>query len=199
MILLVALACALVWTWVRGGRIRNLQHIPLRGLGFVLAAFALQAVLIYLPIPRENRELVNVPVLLVSFGLLAVFLWQNRELRGVKLLAAGFACNALVMVLNGGYMPVTYEALAAAGKAHLVTDASAGALVYGSKDILRPAAETALWFLSDIFVIPPPFPVSGVFSAGDVLIAIGIFRLVPWLFGAGKSVLPGTSEASHLL
>lgn len=199
MILLFALACALVWTWLRGGRIRNLQHVPLRGLGFVIAAFALQAALIYLPFARENREFLYLPLLLVSFGLLAVFLWQNHGAPGMKLLALGFACNALVMVSNGGYMPVTYEALAAAGKAHLVADASTGALVFGSKDILLPAAETALWFLSDIFVIQPPFPVSGVFSAGDVLIAIGIFRLVPWLFGAGKTVLPGTSKAPHLL
>ena len=42
----------------------------------------------------------------------------------------------------------------------------------------------AAGFLSDIFVIPPPFPIPSVFSVGDFLIALGMFWLVPSALGA---------------
>jgi hypothetical protein len=100
------------------------------------------------------------------------------------LIGAGVAANWLVMAVNGGYMPVTYEALVAAGKGHLIANATPGTLVFGSKDILLPTAETRLPFLSDIFVIPPPFPVPSVFSLGDALIAVGMFRLLSRALGS---------------
>jgi hypothetical protein len=98
-------------------------------------------------------------------------------------IGAGLAANWIVMAANGGHMPVTYEALVAAGRAHLVESTMPGTLVFGTKDILLPLAETQLWPLSDIFVIPPPFPIPSVFSLGDALLALGMFRLVPAALG----------------
>jgi hypothetical protein len=71
-------------------------------------------------------------------------------------------------------------------KGHLVTSSAAGTLVFASKDVLLPASETKLWLLSDIFVVPPPFPFPGVFSIGDCLMAFGMFRLVQFVFGVGR-------------
>jgi hypothetical protein len=198
MILLLALACALAWTWLRGASLWHVQHVPLRASGLVIAAFGIQAILIYLPLPDTARVWLHVPLLLLSFALVTSFVWQNWQLRGIKWIALGFFCNALVMAVNGGYMPVTYDALVAAGKAHLVSEAATGTLVFGSKDILLPAAETKLWLFSDIFVIPPPFPVTSVFSIGDVLIAFGMFRLVPFLFGAGANASTTSNRINSL-
>jgi zinc transporter ZupT len=49
-----------------------------------------------------------------------------------------------------------------------------GALIVSGL-LLLPSEETALWALSDIFIIPPPFPVASAFSLGDILVAGGAF------------------------
>ena len=99
-------------------------------------------------------------------------------------LGVGLLANWAVILANGGHMPVTYEALVAAGKGAMVIGSEPGTHVLGSKDILLPPQDTRLWFLSDIFVIPPPFPFPNVFSLGDALIALGLLWFMPWALGA---------------
>ncbi|MBM3302525.1 MAG: DUF5317 family protein, partial [Deltaproteobacteria bacterium] len=43
-----------------------------------------------------------------------------------------------------------------------------------------------LWELSDIFVLPPPFPLPTAFSLGDALIAGGVFLLLQKAVGDGS-------------
>lgn len=179
MILLLALVVAVGWAFLSGVRVSQLSHLPVRSWGLVIAAFGIQVAIIYLPLPTAALELLRVPLLVLSYGLLAAFVWFNRSLPGIWLLGSGLLANWVVILANGGHMPVTYENLVAAGKVHLVTSPESGTLVFGSKDVLLSLAETRLWFLSDIFVIPPPFPLTGVFSVGDALIAFGLLRFVP--------------------
>jgi hypothetical protein len=54
-----------------------------------------------------------------------------------------------------------------------------------------PRAQTQLWLLSDIFVLPPPFPIPSVFSLGDMMIAAGVFLLVQR--GLGRGTKPKTT------
>jgi hypothetical protein len=187
MILIFALLLALVLGIVRGGNVSNLQHLHLRGYGIVLGAVALQSAVIYLP--TQTNIPLRVAVLGISFGLVALFIWLNRNLPGMPLIGVGFLANLLVMMANGGHMPITYEAVVAAGYGRLASPDATGMLIFGSKDILLPAEQTRLGFLSDIFVIPPPFPITSVFSVGDVLIALGMFWLVPSALGA-RTVAP---------
>jgi hypothetical protein len=184
MILLFALAISFVWAYLRGGRLGRLATFPLRGAWLVLAALAIQSAVVYVTLPIDLPEPIRVGLLALSYALLVVFVWWNRRTPGMWLLGAGVIANWLVTLVNGGYMPVTYEALAAAGRGHLVNGTEVGTLVSGSKDVLLPREMTNLWFLSDIFVIPPPFPFSSVFSVGDVLIALGLFLFVPAALGA---------------
>jgi hypothetical protein len=102
-------------------------------------------------------------------------IWQNRKLPGLWLLAVGLAANWTVMLLNGGYMPITQEAVSQAGFAHNTLRTADGVHVLFSKDVVLDHDATLAWWLSDIFVLPPPFPIPSVFSAGDVLIALGGF------------------------
>lgn len=184
MILLFVFFLAVAYGFLRGGSLANLQFLSLRGYGIVLAAFAIQLVLIYAPLPNIGNNLLRVLLLLVSYVMVAIFLLLNRRVPGMWLFAIGFLANWAVILANGGYMPITYEALASAGLGHAAASAAPGTLVFGSKDVLLPFAETRLGWLSDIFVIPPPFPVPSVFSIGDVFIALGIFWLVPGALGS---------------
>jgi len=90
----------------------------------------------------------------------------------------GLTLNILVMVANGGFMPVTLEALQRAGLAHMALGIEDGARVMASKDIILSREVTRLWYLSDILVLRRPFPWSTVFSVGDVLLMAGVFVLL---------------------
>jgi len=82
------------------------------------------------------------------------------------------------MVANGGWMPITPEAIIKVGHAGLVPSLASGVRVPSSKNIILSPGETRLGFLSDVFVLPRPFPVPSVFSIGDVLVALGVFFLI---------------------
>ena len=101
--------------------------------------------------------------------------WRNRRSPGLALIGLGLVLNLAVMVANGGFMPITSEAVARIEHQHLIVRLDGVERMSGSKGIVLPREETALWALSDIFIIPPPFPVASAFSLGDALVAVGAF------------------------
>jgi Family of unknown function (DUF5317) len=190
MILAAAVLVAVVVGLVRGGSLQRLASLPFR-LGWVaLVAFGLQIYLIYFPEPVSTGFGLRVGVLMLSYALLLIVVWQNRALPGIWLIGIGLIANFAVMLLNGGYMPITPEALAQAGFAHSALSAQAGARVLATKDIVLPRDATMAWWLSDIFVLPPPIPIATVFSAGDVVIALGAF----WFLQNGTRVGRAVSD-----
>ena len=92
--------------------------------------------------------------------LLAV--WRNLAIPGLALVLVGGSANLIAIVANGGYMPVSPEAVAAMGR--LPKEGySNSRLLEGV--VLRP--------LTDIFAMPTWIPLANVFSIGDALIGIG--------------------------
>jgi hypothetical protein len=168
--------------------------LPLRWGGLALLAFGLQIFLIYFPEPSSDGLSLRIGFLILSYLMLFAVIARNRALPGVWVIGAGLLANFSVMMLNGGYMPITREALAQIGDTHGILGPGAGARVQASKDIvLGPEATVAGW-LADIFVVPPPFPIPSVFSAGDVLIALGVFWLVQYGMRAGETAIPGRTS-----
>ena len=94
------------------------------------------------------------------------FLWLNRTHPGLGLVALGLLLNVVVISLNGA-MPVS----AAAARTSGVPVSSI------TKDIEHELLDddTILPWLTDVLAIPR---VPGVFSVGDVVLAIGVARLV---------------------
>lgn len=120
MILLTAIVIGLL---VGVGRARW-QHRPYRApeLKFIwlaVAAFIPQLIVGYVPATRDVLPDWLVGVLL-STSLIAflAFIWINRRLPGMPVLFVGMALNLLVMLANGGWMPIspaTASHLAGAG------------------------------------------------------------------------------------
>lgn len=159
-----------------GGRASNLVRIQVRCGWLAPLAFLVQAYLMFFPAEKGGGLLSSRSLILIfSYGLLFVVIWYNHQLPGVKLIGLGLLLNFLVIVLNGGFMPITPEALVQTGYDANAPRLETGYLVAGSKNIVMEPGEARLWFLSDILVLPSPFPIPSVLSLGDVFIAAGTF------------------------
>ncbi len=172
MILLLALAVALLVAFLRGGSLRNLANFHLEWGWLAGLALAIQVMAVY-GVPGDRYLYLQGGALVASSLMLLPVLWRNRRSPGLALIGLGLALNLTVMVANGGFMPITPEAVACIGHQHLIVQVGGVERMSGSKGIVLPKEETALWVLSDILILPPPFPLASAFSLGDVLVAIG--------------------------
>ncbi|MFB0535265.1 MAG: DUF5317 domain-containing protein [Anaerolineae bacterium] len=186
MILLLALAVTLFVAFLRGGSLRNLADFHLEWGWLAGLALALQIAAVYW---AAGDIYLQRGALIASSLLLLPVVWRNRRTPGLALIGLGLTLNLVVMVANGGFMPVTPEAVARIEDQHLIVHRDGVERMSGSKGIVLPREETALWALSDIFVIPPPFPVASAFSLGDVLVAVGAFIFL-------QKAMVGTSPQS---
>lgn len=120
MILLLALLFSIAISLARGGRFLWLAQVSLRLGWLAIVAFALQWSIIYAPLPRSEGLLgPRTLLLMASYLLVVVVVVANRRVPGLPLIAIGLGLNLLVMVANGGFMPVTMEAVEHAGLTHL--------------------------------------------------------------------------------
>jgi hypothetical protein len=173
MSLLSAVVVAIPIGLVLGGRIGNLTQVRLRWWGFVVAALAIQVVIFttVLSVPAQL-----IPVLYVaSNGLALVWVVRNIRVTGMPLFALGAASNLAAIVANGGRMPVEASLLARARGAAFEQAVASGRIPTNGT---IADAHTRLPFLTDRFLLPPPFPVPTVFSVGDLLIAVGVAWLI---------------------
>jgi hypothetical protein len=179
MILLAAFVVSLLIALLCGGRLERLGQLSLRSAWLIPLAFVMQVYVVYVP-AGKSQGLAD-PAALLNLGsclLLLAFVWRNRRLPGLVLIGVGLALNVAVIAANGGLMPIEAEAVQRLGHAPRVASLAAGYRVYMAKDVILPREQTNLWLLSDVFVVPPPFPVPTAFSLGDLFIAMGAFVLL---------------------
>lgn len=169
------LVAAIIFGMLRGGHISRLTSLPIKYEGLALVALLLRGLLF---MAGERGKLLEPTVVMtvqgLSYGLLLWFVWLNRNVAGMWLLGGGFAANALVILANGGRMPVSQEAAVSSGLA------GSYALLGEDVSYLHQAlsASTRLPFLGDVLALPSWLPVGVAFSIGDVLILAGVFILV---------------------
>jgi hypothetical protein len=101
---------------------------------------------------------------------------MNQKNTGFKLIFIGVFLNFLVMVLNGGRMPVSVEAAAVLdpGYIEVLKDS-----LYAKHTMLT--SSTYLGFLGDVIPISDPYPRTQVISVGDIVMNIGIFFFIQYL------------------
>jgi hypothetical protein len=176
MILALAVVLGLIGSLIRY-RSQVLSHIasiPLRGAWLALVAVVLQWPLLQSPGGPVAQLGVPQALFLLSHGLLLIFVWSNRKQAGILIVGLGIICNLLVISVNGGLMPITPETLTRINPGSIREEWSLDTHYGSSKDVIQLQEETRLWVLSDILVLPPPFPRPTAFSLGDLLIAVGV-------------------------
>jgi hypothetical protein len=155
----------------------------------VPVAFALQWMALQLPTAIQSIPEAIIPAGLIGTQLmLLAFAWLNRTEPGFLILGMGLALNFLVIVLNGGFMPISPETVASITSGRLIDALEIGQRFSNSKDIILPATEIRLGILSDRFLLPEWIPYRVAFSLGDVLIGLGAFTLMWSLAGCQEPV-----------
>ena len=148
-----------------GGSPRGVIRYTLKGVWLPIAAYALKAGAALLLTPQTGA----VWVALLQYGLLFLFLFVNRRRPVWPLFAfAGTLCNFLVIVFNGGCMPVSASLLSAAGE-RLAQLSEGRIYAYRLMD-----AATRLPFLGDIIRFGSADRPLGFASIGDLLLGIGV-------------------------
>jgi hypothetical protein len=144
-----------------GGRLGALVEVRLRRIWAIFAALGLQIAATELPgLPERLRS----SLVVAGYPVAAVFVVSNWRVPGILLVTLGAAMNLVAITANGGVMPASPSALAGAGfPVNEPGFQNSAALV-----------DPRLAWLGDIFFIPASWPLSNVFSAGDVLIVLGL-------------------------
>ena len=150
---------------VRGGSVHDLAETTFRWTPLLVAGLVVQLVFVYWD-PEWLGDAGGLAVVLGSNAAVAVWLVANRALPGLTLAGAGMALNVLVIAANGA-MPVLERSAEAAGVARSLEDASL------KHEILDD--DTVLPWLGDVIPIPP---FKEVLSVGDVVLALGLARVV---------------------
>jgi hypothetical protein len=165
-LLVVCFLLAVVTVPLAGGDLTRLAEHRFRRPWALAAALAVQIVIISV-IP-DSDPLLLAAAHLVSYVLAILFLLANGSIPGLWLVGAGTGMNLVAIAANGGVMPATHAALAAAGR-----------LPKGDGFVNSGVLEDPnLVFLGDVFAIPKELPFANVFSAGDVCIVVGAALVV---------------------
>lgn len=167
LLLLAALIGTLGGLW-HGGALRNFARLSFRWPALFLAGLVLRAIA-FSPVVRYDGAAIT--VYLLAFACLAAGIAANRRIVGIELVLLGLLLNAVVILANGGAMPVSADALRLVGRydyaLQLLEEGPLGHVEIATADtVLRP--------LADIIPLSPVPFFQTVASVGDLLIAAGM-------------------------
>ncbi|WP_077368689.1 DUF5317 domain-containing protein [Anaerosalibacter sp. Marseille-P3206] len=174
-----SLGSALIIGKIRGGKIRNIGEICIKGWYLFVGAFLIEksSVLVesftdgkIAQFIQSNFSYMHIGVYLIT--LMGLIL--NMKKRGILTIFTGSLLNFISILFNGGKMPVSLKGLNFASlteKANLLK----------TNDVLTHTLidkSTKCYYLSDIIPIPQPYPFAKLISIGDIIIAVGLFLLI---------------------
>jgi len=187
MILLIAIVFGLAATIVRARlQHRTLKLRKLRWEWLVFLSVLPQIFVFQIPITGRLVPEAIVPYIqIVTMIGLLIFVAGNLKVPGFWALGTGLAANFLVIVLNGGWMPISRVTLNFLTPSKPIDFWVIGTRLGFTKDTIMTVAETNLVLLSDVITLPQWFPYKFAFSLGDVFIAIGTVFLL-WSLSSDK-------------
>ena len=174
--------------WLLGADPRRLALVRLRASWVVFVALAVQLVLFtsvsdvfHLPVSETTTHV-------VTYAALLAFVVANVAQPGFAIAALGCGLNAVVIIANGGRMPVSLASWTATGQSaeDLTRDG-----VYNNVVL---AHDAHLGWLGDVFPLPQMVPLANSLSIGDLLILLGVVT-----FAFRASLPPATSRRGQTL
>ena len=172
MILVAAALIIFATVPLLGGRLGQVGSVRFRRTGWLAVALLMQVVVLQVLHTRLPTA-AAAGIHLASYGAAGLFVWSNRAIPGLWLIGLGGASNLIAIGANGGVMPASPAAQAAAGLT-----------ASGGFENSAAVADARLSFLGDVFAWPDPLPLANVFSIGDVLLLAGVAVLVHQVGGS---------------
>jgi len=160
-IIVVGFLVAVLTVPMFGGNLWDVAEIKIRDGHLIVVSFVIQTLVISFVASRVP-EAVSQTVHLYSYLLALMFVFLNRRLTGLTVVALGAAANTVAIAANGGVMPASDLAERIAG-----IDPGAG---FANSSVV---ADAKFLPLGDVFAVPHGWPFANVFSIGDVLLVIG--------------------------
>ena len=148
------------------GRLTALADLQLRRPWLVLAAIAIQ-ILVISVLPTGDHA-IHTTLHIASYFFLGAFAFANRHIAGVPIIAVGGLLNFIAITANGGVMPADPDAIASLARQ----------LPEGEFANSQVLPDAKFQFLGDIFATPASLPLHNVFSIGDGILLIGVTVLV---------------------
>ena len=160
---------------LRRGKLSSLSQISLTRMELIVIACLIQAGLIFLG-SRKIKFILDYGSYMIIFSYIVLLLavCYNKKLKGMKIISLGIVFNFIVIVANGGHMPVLLSSLYKAGLNDFALILKEG--TYVTHTLITE--KTLFRFLADVIPLPPPFPDPSVVSAGDFLMFYGVFSLI---------------------
>lgn len=181
--LLVVTAIALVISVpLAGGHLTRLGDVRVRAVWAVLLAAAIQVGITQIP---GGSHWVHAALHIFSYVLDAYFLFANRRLAGVPIVALGAGLNVAAITSNAGVMPASASALRISGIA-----------TRAGFDNSAHVAHAHLAFLGDVIPVPGPWPIGNVLSVGDLIIFAG--ALIVLHHACASRLLPRVAERARI-
>ncbi|ADD01817.1 conserved hypothetical protein [Thermoanaerobacter mathranii subsp. mathranii str. A3] len=169
-----SLGVSLIYGTLKKGKISGIADIEIKKPSLFIAAFVLEFGM--LNFSNKFYGVIKYQSYIHFFVYLLLFigLWYNRNNKYFRIISVGVFLNFIVIFANGGRMPVSIDALKAAGLNNLILQLQANRIA--THQVLK--SSTRLKFLADVLVLPKPYPLPKAFSIGDFIMATGTFLLV---------------------
>ena len=177
MFILYAVVAGVLVGLVSGGSPTRLGDLRFRWAPLIALGLFVQVLLFSTPVGNELGDLAAWVYVASNLAVLAAVA-VNLAIPGLAVVLVGGVSNLVAIVANGGYMPVSPEALAAMGRAPREGYSNS-----------VPREDVVLGPLTDIFTMPAWVPMSNVFSVGDILIGLGAaIAIVTAMHGRGPLI-----------
>ncbi|QUH24701.1 DUF5317 domain-containing protein [Serpentinicella alkaliphila] len=170
---------ALVIGKLRGGKLNNLLRLKINWMVLIIIAALVQSLgaIIVAKELTPYWKLINdygIWLQLVVYILLFCAVIKNYHLKGMSFILIGILLNFIVIMSNGGRMPVDIK-----GIEHMLSAESLN-ILQNAKSLTHVAASESTKFLilGDIIHLKRPYPLPKSLSIGDIFKMIGIFKLI---------------------
>jgi MFS family permease len=172
MIIGLALVVGVMIAWALGARLSMLAELRFRGDVLVFASLAVQLA-VFTPLRDHVPDAYVVPLHLLSYALIVGFFLLNIRVPGFWLVGFGVISNLVVIVANGGRMPVSLETWrATGGDVALLVQRG-----FDDNNVLAGPGTHFGW-LGDVFALPSGVPFAAAISIGDIAILLGMVAFV---------------------
>jgi len=160
---------------LRNGKLGSLSQISLKKTELIVLACLIQGGIIFLGSRNIKFVLDHSSYMIIfSYIVLLLAVWYNKNLKGINFVSLGIIFNFIVIVANGGHMPVLLSSLHKAGLNDFALVLKEG--TYVTHTLITE--KTLFRFLADVIPLSPPFPDPSVVSVGDFLMFYGVFSLI---------------------